>query len=55
MKNYKFALGWGLGLLLQLPVMLIFKVDMTWYLIQSLGLLVWFIFYFLSTFKMIRK
>ena len=43
MNKFEFALGWSIGLLLQLPLMLIFKVDMTWFIFQGLGLLTYFV------------
>jgi hypothetical protein len=55
MNKLDFALGWFIGLLLQLPVILIFKLYWWWYLIQVFGLLIWFIFYFFSTCKIVKK
>ena len=55
MNKFEFALGWGIGLLLQLPAMLIFKVDMTWYMFQGLGLLTYFVILLFSKYKITKK
>jgi hypothetical protein len=55
MNKFEFALGWSIGLLLQLPVMIIFKVDFTWYIFQGLGLLTYFAICLFSKYKITRK
>jgi hypothetical protein len=55
MNKFEFALGWGIGLLLLLPIMLVSKVNMTWYIFQGLGLLTYFVILFFSKYKITKK
>ena len=55
MNKFEFALGWSMGILLQLPIMLIHKVDMGWYVFQGLGLLTYFVILLFSKYKITRK
>jgi hypothetical protein len=55
MNKFEFALGWSIGLLLQLPMVLVYKINMTWYIFQGLGLLTYFAICLFSKYKITRK
>lgn len=56
MKNIGFCIGWIIGFLVALPILIIFNsITMGWFLFEIGCLLVFILIWFFSNYKIVKK